>query len=429
MIDNQSLQELIQQQIHDIVEQKVSELLHQESWTTSIESRIVHHVQDRITAKFANLDTAPDLIESVKQSVAELFDQGRIPIIQDFVPEAKIATAIDSAVQALIETTVDNLVLDASWIQKIENKINQAMTDRLLRQLSTIDIDSYIVRSIDDGIDRWQNKLMANFRTNGITDQASTCELTVVDGAVVVTNGLASQTALVEQDLEVNGTAKIKNLVVTGTVNVDCRSWQELSENVVSRVHHQMTEQWRNDLVDSVLEKSKTQGINFDSILLDNEPLVQGTRLNAKIVDSQIETVGTLKKLRVIGATQLDNTMYITGNRVGINTGSPDSALSIWDEEVCMSIGKLSLDTAFVGTSRKQKLAMGVNRQSCITVDTEGLVWVKNLQIHKWRISHSDNVPGWSGGKGDFVINSSPTEAAPFAWICLGGYRWLPLKP
>ena len=113
---------------------------------------------------------------------------------------------------------------------------------------------------------------------------------------------------------------------------------------------------------------------------------------------------------------------------MGINTDAPDLALSIWDEEINLSLGKLKSNTAWIGTSRLQDLAIGVNGIASIMVNKEGLVTVKELRLGRHRISHADQVPGWSGTKGDLVINSDPKSEAPFGWICLGTFRWQPLR-
>ena len=289
---------------------------------------------------------------------------------------------------------------------------------RLSDRLSSIDINSLIVSHIDAGIDRWQDRLKRDFRTNGISDQASNIELTVLDGVVVVERDFVAKNIQVEQDLIVN------NLVVSGVINTDNRSWNELKDVISQQVLTATTEQWRQDLVDQVVLESRTAGINFDSVMVDDLPLIENKTLSAAVVDSHLQSIGTLRDLRVAGTAQFGQTMQVSGRRVGINTQDPEMALAVWDEEVSIIAGKLSKQQAFVGTARLQNLAIGVNRTPQIEIDVDGLTTIKQLRLGRHRISHAGTVPGYSGTRGDLVLNSDPKPGTPFAWVCLGAFQW-----
>jgi hypothetical protein len=104
-------------------------------------------------------------------------------------------------------------------------------------------------------------------------------------------------------------------------------------------------------------------------------------------------------------------------------------ALSIWDEEVSIVAGKFKNKTAYLGTSRKQSLALGINKNPAIEIDENGLTAIKELQIGIHRVSHGSEVPNYSGTKGDVVFNAVPTVENPiFAWQCLGGFKWKIIK-
>jgi len=130
----------------------------------------------------------------------------------------------------------------------------------------------------------------------------------------------------------------------------------------------------------------------------------------------------------VIGDTDLADTVHVRSRRLGINTVDPEMALSVWDEEVAMVGGKFRQNHAFLGTARQQNLSIGVNRKAWLDIDTDGLVSVKNFRIDRHRISFAAQVPGYSGTRGDIVFNSDPNDGQPFAWVCLGAFRWQPLK-
>ena len=103
-------------------------------------------------------------------------------------------------------------------------------------------------------------------------------------------------------------------------------------------------------------------------------------------------------------------------------------ALSVWDEEIALVAGKLKQNHAYLGTARSQNFSLGVARKPYLEIDTDGLTTVKNFRIDRHRISFATQVPGYSGTRGDLVFNSDPNDGQPFAWVCLGTFRWQPLK-
>ena len=424
MLDNMSLDALIEQQIKLAVEQRVQAVLDQSDWIDQLEQRIVSYAQDRIVGRFANISTVPDLISTVETSVAQLFEQGRIPDVSNYVDDVKLTNAIDNGIQVLVDSTISNLVVDPVWIDKIEQIVNQNMVHKFSKKLSEIDINSLILQAVDSGIERWQDRLKKDFRTAGISDLAQQLELTVMDGVVVVERDLAASNLLVNENAQVSGDLVVNNLIVSGVINTDNQSWNELSHVISQKVLSETTDEWKNTLVDQVLDRAKTSGIDFDSVSVGDQPLVVNNTLGSSIVDSHLESVGTLKKLSVEGAAQFGQTMHVAGRRVGINTQDPEMALAVWDEEVSIIAGKLSKQQAFVGTARLQNLAIGVNRIPQIEIDADGLTTIKQLRVGRHRISHAATVPGYSGTRGDLVLNSDPKPGTPFAWVCLGSFQW-----
>jgi hypothetical protein len=427
MLEDLSINALIEQQIKTVVEEKIQNILSQPEWIDSLEQRIIKYAQDRIVGRFANISTVPDLIDTVQTSVKKLFDQGHVPGLETYVDADKITQTIDNGIQDLVNTAIDNLVVDPVWQNKIERSVNQLMSTQLGDQLSTIDLNSLIVSHIDSGIDRWQDRLKKNFSTAGIVDQATAHQLTVMDGGVVVESDFVSNNAEIQRDIKVHGSTITKNLVVTGSINVDNQSWIELSDHISEKTIANVTEKWRKQLVDEVVKISKTSGIDFSSVTINGQALVDGNSLSSNVTESNLETVGQLKSLHVRGTAIMNNTMHVHNKRIGINTDSPEMALSIWDEEIALIAGKLSKQQGYLGTARLQNLAIGVNRTPQIEIDTDGLTTIKQLRVGRHRIGHDTDVPGYSGTRGDIVFNSNPTPGSPFAWTCLGAFQWKPL--
>jgi hypothetical protein len=252
-------------------------------------------------------------------------------------------------------------------------------------------------------------------------------ELTILNDAVVVENELAASN-IRAVDAVNSENINVRNLSVTGSINVDNQSWQTLADTISEKTFAQLDERFVTDTVDRVLETASNSGIAFDNIQVGDQLLVDGNRLSDYITDTKIEKTGTLKSLAVSGNTDLHNTLHVVNGRIGVNTDTPDMPLNIWDEEVSISVGKISSNRAFIGSNRKHEIALGVNRQGDIVIDSDGTTTIKSLRVGRNSISHADQVPGWSGTKGDFVINTSPGKDQVFAWVCLGDHRWKTLK-
>ena len=218
MIDK-TITDLVQDEIVKSVNQYVGTVLADQAWQDQIEKRITRYVQDRIAARFANIADIPGLVSSVETSVVTLFKKGLVPNLDQFINKTALETTIDSAVQVLVQSTISNLVVDKSWIEKIETMVNQHMVTKLTDKISGIDLNKLLTSQIDQGITRWQERLKKDFKTAGITDVATSCQLTVIDDAVVATNGIAGQSLLIEKDTDLKGTTTINNLILRGTIN------------------------------------------------------------------------------------------------------------------------------------------------------------------------------------------------------------------
>jgi len=421
MIDPAALTQLINQQVASVVNDHVQEVMSSDEWLASLENKILSYTQDRILAKFNNSSTMPEIVDAVKNSVTQLFDQGLIPGIDQFIDNTLVTQTVNIAVQNTVESAIVQLAQDAEWVAKVENLVNQSVVLQTLTKLSSLDINSVIRRRVDENMVKIKEQFLTEFSSTGISDQASECQLTVMDEATVVEN------KLVAADLQIVNGATIKDLAVTGSINTDNQAWTVLANNISENTLNSLSDKWRDTLVQQVADQIKTTGIDFDQVTVGGDYLVSGTKLSGTITESNLESVGRLKELTVLGKSQINN-VTVGNRRVGINTDSPEMALSVWDEEVAVIIGKHKEKQAFVGTSRAQTLTLGVNRTPYVEIDETGLTTVKKLQIGVHKIAHSAQVPGWSGTKGDIVFNTNPNKDRVFAWVCIGAFNWQVLK-
>ena len=330
---------------------------------------------------------------------------------------------IDQAVEQYISTAIQTLCEDPEWLAKVELQITRSAADQVARQFGQIELNPIIKECVDDHMSAFQQDILKNFTSTGITDRATSCQLTVMDDATVVENELTARS------VNIINTAVMQNLVVKGSVNIDNPSWDQLSDGISQKTLDKLTDEWKKLLTDQVAEQIKNSGIDFDSVTVGGESLINGNALSRTITDTNIQSVGTLRTLEVSGESIFNNqTLNVLNKRIGVNTVTPEMALSIWDEEVSIVVGKSKANEAYIGTNRAQGITIGVNRVPQIEINTDGLTRIKQLQVGQHRIGHDSKVPGWSGVRGDIVFNTNPGEDRVFAWVCLGAYRWQTVK-
>lgn len=422
MLDPKVIEQLVQEQVATVVNKQVEEALSSDVWLAPLEQKIIQYTQDHLLRKFSNAAIVPEIVDAVKQGVTELFVSGKIPNLQEFINPSTVELSVNQAVDELLESSINRLTQDTAWLGRLEAKINQTVTYQTVAKLSDTDINGIIKQRVDENVDRFIVKLKDNFETKGIKDQATSTQLTVMDDHTVFENNLTAK------DLTVADSAVIRNLVVLGSINTDNFSWHGLSADIAERTLKEVEDTLQSKLVQQVSDIIKEQGIEFDRVKLDGEYLVDGNALNRAVTSTNIQKVGILENLTVAGPSSFNETLNVVNKRIGINTEEPELALSVWDQEVAINIGKHKENIAYIGTSRNQGIAIGTNRAVHIEITNDGLTKIKKLQVGLHRISHEPLVPGYSGTRGDFVFNSNPNNDRVFAWVCLGGFKWQPLK-
>jgi hypothetical protein len=414
MLDADIVNRLVQDEIKKNVNAQVDTALSSSEWLQDLESRIVSHVQDRITARFSNISTVPDLVSTVSSSVEKMFKDGLVPSIDHLVDNTLLEQAVDQAVENLVTNTVENLMFNESWMVKIQSQISREISDRISRTIKQENIKD-VLREV----------VIENAGT--LTEDLNR-ELTVEDGLVVVKSHLNAESASIDQGLAVNGPASFSNsvtvdgdLAIKGRINTNNRSFQELAEVIEQNAYSKLKDEFLELASDTIIDRVQ-KGIDIKAINVRGKPMVHEGTLSDGITESSLTSVGTLEKL------QVGTYLSAYNHRVGINTVTPTSALSVWDNEVSIEIGKHSQNTAQIGTAKAHSLSLLTNNQQQLTINADGLTWVKELQVGRNKIATAGSTPGHSGAKGDIVFNSNYKQGEPFAWACLGAYRWAELK-
>lgn len=412
---------MVEEQISSTINQQLVEVLASEEWLKPLEQRVIQYSQDKILKKFANSSTMPEIVQAVKQGVAELFTTGSIPGLETYVDKSAIQKAVDIAVENTITGALDNLAQDPLWLERVEKLINQAVVQRTVASLGSIDVNTIIRQRVDENVEKFHNKLIENFSTAGISDQATQCQLTIMDETTVFENCVTAR------EVDVVGSITVKDLVVKGSINTDNHSWDPLARAISEKTLEQLSDEWRNTLVRQVADQIREQGINFDAVQIGGDYLVKDGLLSRHITGSNLQQVGALKNLNVRGEAHIYDTFSVVNKRIGINTQEPEMALSVWDEEVSVVIGKNKAKQAYIGTNRDHGVVIGVNRLPQIEISTDGLTTVKQLQVGLHKLKFETQVPGYAGTRGDIVFNSNPSNNV-FAWVCLGSHNWKVLR-
>lgn len=337
--------------------------------------------------------------------------------------QTHINNTVEDSVKNYVENIVRELAMDATWIAKMESQINAEISRKFAQKLNLTDINILISQAIKPIVEQYLSQ-----KTNGISDLANQTELTVMDSTVVVENDLVASTVRIETNAEIKQTLRVKDLAVLGSINTDNKSWQQLSAAIAQQTQDRLTDQWKQQLIDSVTEDIKKNGITFDNVTIGGHALIDSDCLSPGIRRSSLTEIGTLTSLKVAGETDIGNSLSVRPRRVGINTQHPDMALAVWDEEVALVMGKHRDQTAYIGTLRPQTLIIGVNRSPALTVNERGQVAISYLTVGRHRICHEPECPNYSGTKGDIVFNSNPKNDGVWGWQCLGAFKWVPLR-
>jgi len=404
MLKEDAVEKLVQKEVKRQVENQVAQAINDPEWVIELENKITKFVQDRIVARFSNISTVPDLVETVGSSVEKMFEDGFVPNIEHIVDNTMLVQAVDQAVENLVTKTVNQLVFDPNWMQKIHTQIAHNTSDRIRKGLKEENVKG-ILRDV----------VLEN---TSLIHEDLDRELVIEKGIVVVKQHLATDTLNTDSDVNVGGALIVEgDLAVKGRISLSNPSFKELSDNIKDSAIESLKTDFIVETSNSIREQIQT-GLNVKNILVRGESLVNEDTLSSAITKTNIEEVGTLRSLNVGTELSVDN------KRVGINTKAPRSALSIWDSEVELDIGRRSQNTAQIGTSKAHDLTLITNNQEQLKIDKDGLVSVGKLRVGRNRISTHSGTPGWSGAKGDVVFNYNFKPGAAFAWICLGDYRW-----
>lgn len=302
-----------------------------------------------------------------------------------------LTSSLNNQIDVLINQHVKEAVNQYTYqIQKqVRTRIDEVLEQTLARVLTNVDFpeSSISPSSID-----WSKFKISVNNVDGykpfasIEDLGTKVELTILDGAVVV-----------------------ENKIVTNKVKA-----QDIEAHNIKTKYLEVGDLFKNSIADYVIGKL---------------PKSDTTELDSQITElrEQINTrKNSFRELEVTGEAVLSDVLYTTpGNRrVGINTMEPSDALTVWDSEVEVVVGKHKAQEGYIGTRRRQELNIGANNKVGIVIKNDGTVAIDKLQLLNRTISENETVPGFAAKRGDIVLNSNPQSGKFVGWVCLDGIRW-----
>jgi hypothetical protein len=413
----------IDQTVNQLVQNIVGQI------TTKVEAQVAAAMDAKIAQVINAIDTNALMSEKLNEKLDERVS--RLPLDTKTI-ETNLSHRVNSLadnLHAVVQTKSLELANEsiAKYIQGINFQQLCQATILLAMDDATI---SYKPDSIPaNAIKRDDLKLsgsnisggiITNFNSTGIEDQATACQVTILDSVTVVENNLLTR------DLTVKGKTTIEgDLIVMGSIPPSSPMFANFVNAAASQVKASIDSTVFDAYSDNVFAKIKHSGLDLNKITINGQDLVDGGNLGNFVTSSNLQKIGVLNDLQVKGETLLGQTLWTSNaKRVGINTIEPTQALSLWDQEVEVGVGKQSTNTAVIETPRNQALVLSSNRKNNLTLTTDGAVTVNKINMGTMTFSVGDRPPTDNQPKGSVVFNNNPSLGGPLGWVSLGDARW-----
>ena len=227
------------------------------------------------------------------------------------------------------------------------------------------------------------------------------------------------------KELHIAGAAVIEGVIdLKGNILNTGKLFQDLAEHSATTMRNELRDGMMSQFADQVFNKISTEGLDPSVFTYQGHRLIKDNGLAPTILNSNLQKVGALKELQVIGETLLDETLYVSNGRVGVNTMDPESALDVWDQEVELVFAKQEQNMGLLGSPKPHRMVLSVNKNYNLVLDPDGSVSVAVLNINGVRHTSSDVIPTEDAVRGTIVWNSNPKIGAPVGYVSLGGGRW-----
>jgi hypothetical protein len=362
---------------------------------------------------------------NVDNLVSQVIEQEATEHVKDFLSNTDLASVTRSTMDQYIQlairkhlSTIDfpNIIREATYAIVGQNIKNVVFPDASI-PATAINFQNFTFSGA-----QVRGGIHAEFGSTGIDDQATDCVLSIMDDFVVVENTLLANSATVKETLIVEG-----DLIVKGDINTDSKGFQRLVNFAAEKTKLDIKESMMDNFAEATIAKFKEEGIEASKLTIRGKMVLDDEGLSKAITKSNLQKVGVLQELQVKGETILGDTLYIGNKRAGVNTLEPSRAWSVWEDECETVMGKYEKNTGYIGSVRNQRVVLGSNNNVNIVLETDGATKVIKLKLGNVHLNSVDEMPNWSGHKGDIYFNEVPEVGAPMGWVCLGDSRWAQL--
>jgi len=109
---------------------------------------------------------------------------------------------------------------------------------------------------------------------------------------------------------------------------------------------------------------------------IENIPVLSMTELGDSVVKSNLQSLGTLHKLKVGGNVEFAQWAFFNSvhNRLGINTESPNGAIGIVENNVELVLSSYKPGVGYIGTFNNTDLEIGTDNTSRVVIKNTGEV-------------------------------------------------------
>ena len=286
--------------------------------------------------------------------------------------ELSIKQVIEEQVQKVTRAYIDRLTNEYSRITK---KLVEA-DDKLNDVLNKLASHNNIISDRELSGDKIDGGIITNFASIGIDDNASKKRITISDDKIVI-----------ENDVEIKGKIKCDTLYYSSATadNLDVKN----------------------------------------SVRIDSNEVLWKDRVGNSVTKSKLEEVGVLKELNV------NDTLRVVKNFVGVNTLNPNSALSVVKNGIEI-IHDVKGSVAYVGTFASDDFSIGSGGEPTLFVSHDNKIGIKvrkpkaDLDVagpirYQGQIHQYSNEAPLVGtyNQGDIVWNTRPSRGSVLGWVCI----------
>jgi hypothetical protein len=406
--------------IGKIVESLVADI------TSNVLLRVDSVINNAINNRLANYDFAGHVQVAANQAFAKRVGEYTLDPkkLENRVVD-KIKETIEHAqtqTKQLVEENVREGLGNTDFQKAITDSVSTIVADRMNEFIfpeNSIDPRALKIQDFKLSGDHISGGIIENFSSLGIEDRASQVALTILDESIVVENNLLTKDMTVEGSMTING-----NFIVNGQVPENTEFFKTLVTQTTNNTLQSINQSLFSNYSSTIFDKIRQEGLDLNKITFDGSEIITSNALGPAVVNSNLQTLGELKELRVSGESLITQTLYVTSKRVGINTIEPSAALTVWDDEIEIVAKKKSRDTALLGTSRQQKLVLTANNKNNIILSEDGSAQIDDLHIGPMRFTTANLPPNFNSERCHVVWNTNPNPGGPLGWICLGGANW-----